>query len=171
LQLNDNRLDVNMAPLSTLLLVGIEFNSKFDKNYTKDLSKVYTLYKNEVETNKNRIKYIKPIEKRVLFHFNGDVSSVNMGMGIKYKGIKIGEIDQVDISYDANKTAFKALCLGKIDISNFGQNKKEAMKNFSNLAQKGLVATLQKSPIFNKSTIILKKSKESKFKLTKDKDV
>jgi len=168
LQLNDNRLDVNMAPISTLLLGGIEFNSKFDKNYPKDYSKIYKLYKNEVETNKNRIKYIKPIIKRVAFHFKGDVSSVDMGMAIKYKGIKIGEVNQVDISYDKNTTEFKAFCLGEIDISNFGQNREESIKNFNTLTKKGMIATLKKSPIFNKSTIILKLESKSKNSVKKD---
>jgi paraquat-inducible protein B len=168
LQLNDNRLDVNMAPLSTLLLGGIEFNSKFDKNYTKDSSKIYRLYKNEVETNKNRIKYVKPIMQKVAFHFKGDVSSVDIGMAIKYKGIKIGEVEQVDIGYDRKREAFKAFCLGEIDIANFGENRDDAIKNFDSLKKRGVIATLKKSPLFNKSTIILKQSKEKKNAIKKD---
>jgi paraquat-inducible protein B len=170
LQLNDNRLDVNMAPLSTLLLGGIEFNTKFDKKYPKDLSKIYKLYKNELDTNKNRIKYLKSINQKVMFNFKGDVSSIDIGMGIKYKGIKIGEVEQVDIRYDSNRSSFKALCLGTIDISNFGEDREGAIKNFNTLTKEGIVATLDKSPIFNKSTIVLKKSLEQKDKTKVDKN-
>jgi len=168
LQLNDKRLDVNMAPLSTLLLGGIEFNTKFDRPYKKTYNKIYKLYKNELETNKNKIKYVESINKNVLFDFSGDISSIDVGMSVKYKGIKVGEIEQVDISYDKETQGFRAKCSGKIDISYFGQNKEEALINFANLTQKGLTAKLDKSFLFDKSNIILYSEANSTLKLAID---
>ncbi len=170
LKLNDNQLDVNVAPLPTLLLGGIAFTSKFDKNYKKDYSKIYKLYENEAQTNKNKIKYVEPIYKKVLFKYSEDVSSIDVGMSIKYKGINIGDINKVDISFDEKTLGFKALCLGKIDISNFGVEKEEALKNFNKIVQRGIVAKLEKSLLTNRSTIVLEESNNSIKKLEFDKE-
>ncbi len=169
LKLNDNRLDINVAPLPTLFLGGIEFSSKFDKKYKKDFSKIYKLYRNETETNKNKIKYVEPIYKKVLFKYSKDVSSIDVGMSIKYKGINIGDISKVDISFDKNTLGFKALCLGQIDISNFGLTKKEALKNFNKILNRGIVAKLDKSLLINKSTIVLEESNKTIKELQIDK--
>ena len=170
LKLNDNQLDVNVAPLPTLLLGGIAFTSKFDRKYKKDPSKIYKLYENEAQTNKNKIKYVEPIYKNVLFKYSQDVSSIDVGMSIKYKGINIGDINKVDISFDEKTLGFKALCLGKIDISNFGTKKEQALKNFNKILKKGIVAKLEKSLLTNRSVIVLEESNHSIKKLEFDKE-
>ncbi len=167
LKLNDNQLDVNVAPLPTLLLGGIAFSSKFDKNYKKDYSKIYKLYENEAQTNKNKIKYVEPIYKKVLFKYSQDVSSIDVGMSIKYKGINIGDINKVDISFDEKTLGFKALCLGQIDISNFGVKKQEALRNFNKIIKKGVVAKLEKSLLTNRSVIVLEEDKNNSIESLK----
>jgi paraquat-inducible protein B len=158
LKLKDNKLDVDVAPLSTILLGGIEFSTKFDKRFTKTPKKEYRLYISELEAKRNSLRYIRPIYERVMFNFNGDVSSIDIGMEIKYKGIKLGEINKIDITYDSKNKSFKALCIGEVDISNFGSNKDESVKNFFDLMASGLIAKLEKTLLFNKSNIILKDS-------------
>ena len=169
LKLNDNRLEVNMAPLPIMILGGISFDTDFSKNYPKDFSKIYTLYKSASEAKARKIGFAQSKYERFIFKFKGDVSSLEEGTYIKYKGFKIGEVKKLKISYNKEYQGFEALCLGEIDISNFSTTKDDGFKNFKELVKNGLIATLAKvNPLFNKSNIVLEEDNNSKFSLKKD---
>ena len=169
LKLSDNRLEVNMAPLPILLLGGIALDTKFDKKYKKGYSKIFSLYRSASQAKQRKIGFSKKELKKFIFNFKGDVSSLDKGTSIKYKGFEIGRIDKLKINYNKEYKGFEAKCIGSIDISNFSTNSTDAMKNFKLLLEKGLIAKLSKpNPIFNKSDIILKEENVTK-KITIDK--
>jgi len=169
LRLNDNRLEVNMAPLPILLLGGISLDTKFDKKYDKGFNKIFKLYKSLSDAKRLKIGYAKPKLERFLFKFKGDVSSLEKGTQIKYKGFEIGKIKKLKIKYNKKYKGFEAECLGMIDLSNFSTSSKDSFKNFKQLAQNGIIAKLEKpNPLFNKSNIILEEDNKTKVSLIKD---
>ncbi len=159
LKLADNRLEVNIAPLPILLLGAIAFDTDFDKNYTKDFSKIYKLYRSATDAKEKKVGYAKPNYKNIALSFRGDVSSLESDTIIKYKGFKIGKLESLKIYYNAKLQNFEAECRGKIDVSNFSSNSKDGFKNFKKLVENGIVATLQKPNfLINKSIIELKEN-------------
>jgi len=170
LKLNDNRLEVNMAPLPILLLGGISLDTKFDKQYGRGFNKIFKLYKSQADAKRLKIGYAKPKLERFLFKFKGDVSSLEKGTQIKYKGFEIGKIKELKIEYNKDYKGFEAECLGIIDLSNFSTNSRDSFKNFKHLVQNGIIAKLAKpNPLFNKSNIVLDENNKTKVFLVKDK--
>ncbi len=166
LKFNDNKLDINVAPLPTILLGAIEFNTRFDGNYSSGKDKIFKLFKSETEAKRNKLKYINPIYKEVVFNFKKSINLVDVGMPIKYKNVKIGSIEKVDIIYNNKSRQFDATCYGVIDISNFGTTKNDAIKNFKEIAQSGLVATIKNiNPLLNQTQIDLLDSNNSVDKI------
>ena len=169
LRLNDNRLEVNMAPLPIMLLGGIAFDTKFDKKYDSGYEKIYTLYKSKAIAKRRKIGYAPKKLERFVFKFKGDVSSLEKGTSIKYKGFEIGKVTTLKIGYNKEYKGFEAECLGLIDISNFSTNSKDGFSNFKTIANGGIVAKLKKpNPIFNKSNIVLEEDNSTKVVLIKD---
>ncbi len=170
-KLNSNRLEFNIAPLPTLVLSGITFSTAFDKNYTKGYSKIFKLYKSASDARDVRVGLSKPQIKRFIFHFQGDVSSLDNDTPIRYKGFKVGEIKKLQIIYNKNLRNFEAECLGEIDFANFSTNKNDGFKNFKELAEKGIVAKLEKSNfLLNRASIILTEDNETVMNFSKDKN-
>ena len=170
LKISDNRLEVNMAPLPIMLLGGIALDTKFDKKYDNGNSKLYNLYKSASQAKQRKIGFAKKELKKFMFNFKGDVSSLDKGTSIKYKGFEIGKIDKLKINYSKEYKGFEAKCIGEIDISNFSTNYNDAYSNFKALLKKGLIAKLSKpNPLFNKSNIVLEEDNNTIASLAKDK--
>ncbi len=169
LRLNDNRLEVNMAPLPIMLLGGIAFDTKFDKKYDSGYNKIFKLYKSKALATKRKIGAAPSRYERFIFRFKGDVSSLEEGTSIKYKGFEVGKVKKLKINYNKEYKGFEAESLGLIDISNFSTNTKDGFENFKAIAKNGLIAELKKpNPLFNKSNIVLTEDNNSKVVLVKD---
>ena len=169
LKLRDNRLEVNMAPLPIMILGGISLDTKFDKKYKKDFSKIYPLYKSAAIAKRQKVGFAKSKFERFLFNFKGDVSSIVKGTKVIFKGFEVGEVQKLKIKYNKDYKGFEAECLSKIDISSFSTKKGDGFANFKEIAKSGLVAVLEKSnPLFNKSNIVLKENNQT-LSLAKDK--
>ena len=170
LKLSDNRLEVNMAPLPIMLLGGITLDTKFDKKYDNGYNKIFNLYKSASEAKQRKIGFAKKEIKRFMFNFKGDVSSLDKGTSIKYKGFEVGKISKLKINYNQEYKGFEAKCVGEIDVSNFSTKSNDAYKNFKELLKKGLIAKLSKpNPLFNKSNVVLEEDNTTLTELTKDK--
>ncbi len=168
LKLNDNRLEFNIAPLPTLVMGSISFETLFDKKYEDGTSKIFKLYKSVSDAKSVRVGLSKPQIKSFVFEFKGDVSSLDIEAPIKYKGFKIGEIKKLKIVYNNKEKDFEAKCLGDIDLANFSTNATDGFKNFKELAKNGIVAKLEKSNfLLNKSSIILKEDNKSYIDFSK----
>ena len=171
LKFNYNRVEFNIAPLPTLIMSGISFETSFDKNYSSGVSKIFKLYRSVGEAKNVRVGLSKPQIKRFVFEFTGDVSSIDSDADIIYKGFKVGELKKLQIKYNKKLKNFEAKCLGEIDFANFSTTKDDGFKNFKELAKDGIVAKLSKSNLLlNRATIILTEDKNSTFKWIKDKE-
>jgi len=166
LKMTGNQVDFNIAPLPILLLGSISFETKLDKKYKSGINKVYTLYKNRADSNRNRARYSEPIIKKVKFKFNNSVDTIDVGMPIDYKNITIGSINKVDTKFNKDTKSFNATCYGEIDISYLGTTHKEAEDNFKAILKDGLSANLVvANPIFNKSIIDLSDKNSTNYKV------
>ena len=171
LKVNNNSLEFNIAPLPTLIMGGISFETSFDKNYSKGYSKIFKLYRSEGDTKSIRVGLSKPQIKRFVFKFQGDVSSIDPDADIMYKGFKVGELKKLKIIYNKDIRDFEAKCLGEIDFANFSTTKDDGFKNFKELAKRGIVAKLTKSNfLLNRASIILTEDNSTKFEWIKDKE-
>ena len=170
LKLNDNRLEVNMAPLPIMLLGGIALDTKFDKKYGKGNNKIFNLYKSASEAKQRKIGFAQKELKKFILNFKGDVSSLDKGTSIKYKGFEVGKIAKLKIIYNKDYEGFEAKCIGKIDVSNFSTNPKDSYENFKELLKKGLIAKLSKpNPLFNKSNVVLEEENNTVATIRVDK--
>lgn len=159
LKLADNRLEVNFAPLPILLLGAIGFDTKFDKKYDKGYNKIFQLYRSVTDAKEKKVGFAQPSYQEFVFNFRGDVSSLDRGTAIKYKGFKVGSIEQLKVYYNAKLKNFEAQCFGKIDVSNFSTTKEDGFKNFKELVQTGIIAKLKKPNfLINQSVIELQES-------------
>ena len=171
LKLNNNRVEFNIAPLPTLIMSGISFETSFDREYDSGVSKIFKLYRSVADAKNIRVGLSKPQIKRFVFEFQGDVSSIDADADIMYKGFKVGELKKLKILYNKKLRNFEAKCLGEIDFANFSTSKNDGFKNFKELAKRGIVAKLEKSNLLlNRASIILTEDNDTKFKWSKDKE-
>ena len=171
LKLNYNRVEFNLAPLPTLVMGGISFDTSFDKNYSSGVDKIFKLYRSLADAKNTRVGLSKPQIKNFVFEFKGDVSSLDSDADIIYKGFKIGVLKRLKIKYNKNLKNFEAKCLGGIDFANFSTSKSDGFKNFKELAKSGIVAKLEKSNfLLNRASIILTEDNATEFKWIKDKE-
>ena len=171
LKLNNNRIEFNIAPLPTLIMSAISFETSFDKKYDSGFSKIYKLYRSIADAKNRRVGLSKPQIKKFVFEFQGDVSSIEPDADIIYKGFKIGELKKLKIIYNKELRNFEAKCLGEIDFANFSTTKDDGFSNFKELAKSGIVAKLEKSNLLlNRASIILTEDNSTKFEWVKDKE-
>lgn len=171
LKLDNNRIEFNIAPLPTLIMSAISFETSFDKKYDRGFSKIYKLYRSVADAKNRRVGLSKPQIKKFVFEFQGDVSSIESDADIIYKGFKIGELKKLKIIYNKELRNFEAKCLGEIDFANFSTTKDDGFKNFKELAKRGIVAKLEKSNLLlNRASIILTEDNSTKFEWVKDKE-
>jgi len=170
LKLSDNRLEVKMSPLPMMILGGISVDTDFSKKYNPGFYKIFKLYKNVSEAKSRKIGYRKSKKIKSIFNFVGNVSSLEEGTKIKYKGFDIGEIKKLKISYNKEYKGFEAKCIGEIDVSNFSTKNSDGLNNFKELLKSGIIAKMEKSnPLFNKSNIILTEDNSTKETVKIDK--
>lgn len=171
LKFDNNRLEFNIAPLPTLIMSAISFETSFDKNYSSGYSKIYKLYRSIADAKNRRVGLSEPQIKQFVFEFKGDVSSIDTDADIIYKGFKIGELKKLKIVYNKEQRDFEAKCLGEIDFANFSTTKDDGFNNFKELAKRGIVAKLEKSNLLlNRASIILTEDNTTKFEWIKDKE-
>jgi paraquat-inducible protein B len=171
LKLNNNRIEFNIAPLPTLVMSGISFETYFDKKYDSGVSKVFKLYRSVADAKNVRVGLSDPLLMSFVFEFEGDVSSIDPDADIMYKGFKVGELKKLKITYNKVLRNFEAKCLGEIDFANFSTTKKDGFNNFKELAKRGIVAKLEKSNLLlNRASIILSEDNTTEFKWQKDKE-
>lgn len=90
------------GPLSSLILGGIAFNIGSLENTPADEGSYFFLYENHdaVIEGSFRLKY------PYVLHFNESVRGLKVGASVEYKGIKVGNVTQVELHGDSESSAF-----------------------------------------------------------------
>jgi len=140
-------LDVSIAPMNYLIQGGIEFSSS-GKN-KKDLvpnEHVFLLFKNKTEANRQVIGSEMAFLKRFLLRVeNQSVSKLNIGAPVRFNGFNVGEIEDIDISYNKNSHTMVGDVKLWIDTSVFEDNNDmntSGLENFYLAVKEGLRAKI-----------------------------
>ncbi len=142
-------LALDLAPINSVLLGSISFESRFDKAYHQPKSdRVFTLYSRRSEAMKHHIGSGKI--RRVPFHFafTGDVSGLDAGTLIRFQGFEVGRLDTVSLRYDSAKHGVEADATGQIDVANFNDQNHDGITNLKSAVKQGLQAYLRGSNLF-----------------------
>jgi len=125
-------LDVSIAPMNYLLQGGIEFSSSGKNKESLVPNKhVYKLFDNKTEAKRQVIgSEIVFLKKFMLQIENNAISKLNIGAPVRFEGFNVGEIEDIDISYNKNTHKMVAEVIFWIDSSVFED---EADKNATGL--------------------------------------
>ena len=135
---------LDLAPLTSVLLGSISFESKLDKDYPRpDADHVFRLYNKHSDALKQKIGGIVEHFQRFHFAFSGEVNGLREGASIRYQGFKVGEIDKMEIAYNSHDRMMEAEVIGLIDTSIFKDKEANGTTNLERAIQKGLRAELK----------------------------
>lgn len=146
LNMEGGSLALDLAPLNSVLLGSISFESQLDKPYPRPKAdRIFKLYSRRSSAMKQRIGSAKVEMKPFRFVFTGDVSGLRVGTPIQFKGFEIGRIATVAFRYDPKHHGVEAEATGQIDVSNFKDNEHNATENLIMATREGLEAYLRGS--------------------------
>lgn len=113
-------LDVNVAPLHTIVQGGIAFSSSGeDKNNPVSDRHVFPLYKSKTEADTKRIVTNTETLKQYMLHTQGSIANLKINSAVRYDGFDIGQVEDIQLSYDRKTHQMQGKVLIEIDTSLF----------------------------------------------------
>ena len=107
-------LDINVAPIHTMLQGGIAFSSSGDnKDNPVSAKHVFPLYKSKTEADTKRIVTDSTAMKKFILHTQGSIANLKINSAVRYDGFDIGQVEDIQLSYDKNTHKM----LGKVRIA------------------------------------------------------
>ncbi len=103
-------LDVKMASLASLLSGGIAFDTPATAGGASEPSKpgtVFKVFKNFASVKED--KYV--LKRRYLVHFDGSVRGLSVGAAVEFRGIRVGEVDDIAVKFDPDSLEMKVAVL------------------------------------------------------------
>ncbi len=157
INMENGRLGLDMAPLTSVLLGSINFESKFDKNYPSPApSHTFRLYDSYADTVREVVGGANDKALDARFVFEGKVKGLHEGVKIRYQGFDVGEVERVNIIYDSKIKAMRAEAFGAVDTSVFRSKEHNGTYNLAKAVANGLRAELSSSnPLFGELYISL----------------
>jgi len=157
INMENGRLGLDMAPLTSVLLGSINFESKFDKDYPSVASNhIFRLYDRYADTVREVVggSDSEPVYLRLVFE--GRVKGLYEGIKIRYQGFDAGEIERVSIRYNPQSSSMRAETFGTLDASVFRSREHNGTYNLKKAVEKGLRAELSRSnPLFGELFVSL----------------
>ena len=142
-------LALDLAPLNSVLLGSISFESRFDKAYPPPKSdRVFKLYSRRSEAMKQHIGSAQMQVEPFHFVFTGDVSGLDDGTPIRFQGFEVGRIDKVSFRYVPADHGVEAQATGRIDVANFQKKSHDGTHNLAEAVKQGLRAYLRGNNLF-----------------------
>jgi len=144
IRMNGDTVGFDLAPLTSILLGGISFESKLDGDYPKpDPQHLFHLYGSRSEAIPQRIGIGVEQPTQFRFRFSGRISGLGEGTSIRYQGFKVGEINEATIRFNPKEHTMEAETIGTIDTSVFATSEKNGMTNLKQAIREGLHAELK----------------------------
>ena len=113
-------LEVNIAPLHTMLQGGIVLSSSGeDKNRPVSPKHVFPLYKNKTQADSKRIVTDSIPMKKFMLHTQGSIANLKINSAVRYDGFDIGEVEEIELSYDKKTHQMLGKVLIELDTSLF----------------------------------------------------
>ncbi len=156
-RLKGDQMVFDLAPLTSILLGGITFESKLDADYPRpDPKHIFRLYGSRSEAIPQRIgngvEHLVPFR----FRFSGEIKGLGEGTSIRYQGFRVGEINKAVIHFNPEKHTMEAETTGTIDTSAFATKEHNGTENLKRAVREGLHAELKSdNPLISKLYINL----------------
>ncbi len=113
-------LDFNVAPLHTMLQGGIVFSSSGeDKKNPVSPKHVFPLYKSKTEADSKRIVVDSTTIKKFMLHTQGSIANLKINSAVRYDGFDIGQVEDIQLSYDKGTHQMLGKVLIELDTSLF----------------------------------------------------
>lgn len=156
------------GPLSSLILGGIAFDAGPVDDVPAEEGSFFFLYSNydAVVEGSFRLKY------PYLLHFNESVRGLKVGSGVEYKGIKVGEVTQIELHSENKNTEFGVNVFIEIEPQRFDSvrlAKREVMnEEIRGMIERGVRAQLKTSSLVLGSLFVelIENSKQEGLALT-----
>ena len=113
-------LDFNVAPLHTMLQGGIVFSSSGeDRNNPVSPKHVFPLYKSKTQADSKRIVADSTALKKFMLHTQGSIANLKINSVVRYAGFDIGQVEDIQLSYDKITHQMLGKVLIELDTSLF----------------------------------------------------
>ena len=113
-------LDVNVAPLHTMIQGGIAFSSSGEDVKNPVPSRhVFPLYKSKTEADTKRIVTDSTTMKKFMLHTQGSIANLKINSAVRYDGFDIGQVEDIQLSYDKKTHQMLGKVLIELDTSLF----------------------------------------------------
>jgi paraquat-inducible protein B len=155
-KLSGTGVDVQMESLKALLLGGVAFETRAAEAHAAETSEnhVFPLFANRETA--NAASYTREIP--LISYFPGSVSGLAAGSEVTVNGLKVGEVTDVRLTYDAAKDAVVAPVLYEIEPERVIGVGKRIYKNDAEtldaLLKKGLRASLQSASLITGQQLV-----------------
>ena len=113
-----NGLEIDTPSLVSMLAGGIAFETPATMTVARDVPEnmVFELYANKQETRQPR--YLQ--KSRYVLFFNESVAGLSTGSPVEFRGIKLGEVLDVDLRFDSNANEMFIPVVIEIEPERFG---------------------------------------------------
>jgi len=119
----ENSINAKLPPFKALLFGGIEFDTPFDKDKNKTVFKLYASKNMAFKHSLTGNRYVD-----INFTFDKDVSKLQTGDIIKFRGYKIGDVKKILSFYDVKKNKIITKVLASVNIGVFHMNLDKILK-------------------------------------------
>jgi len=142
--LDANGIKVNTESFVTLMIGGIAFETPMDPEPGPAAreDEIFRLYNRREDIYKKT--YVA--KHRWLLHFDGSVGGLSVGAPVKFKGIQIGEVIDINLEFDYNAMAFRIPVAVEIEQERIGFTGRQTVdreRGVEMLVEKGLRAQLK----------------------------
>jgi paraquat-inducible protein B len=113
-------LDINIAPIHTMLQGGISFSSSAEnKDNPVSPKHVFPLYKSKTVADSKRIGTDSVYLKKFMLHTQGSIANLKINSVVRYDGFDIGQVEDIQLSYDKSTHQMLGKVLIEVDTSLF----------------------------------------------------
>jgi len=143
--LTNGTLNFSVAPVTDLIQGAIEFSSqKKEATCTVPDKYVFRLYANKSEVENTYIGNNQKIIKRYKLKSKEQISKLHVGSPVRYEGFEVGNVKEIQISYDKKTHAMVSNIFADINLAVFANNNdisgKSGEANFKEAVKEGLRA-------------------------------
>ena len=136
---------IGTESLQALMVGGIAFETPTNLDASDPAKEGHTF---SLHRNREEIKESSYTEKQaIIMYFSGSVRGLTLGAPVEFRGIKVGEVTDVKLEFDAETNAFQIPVVAEIEPERFsilGKRDRSAYENrFSTFIEKGLRAQLK----------------------------
>ncbi len=136
--ISQGRLDLSVAPLTTLIHSGIVFSAgRGEDNETLPEKFRFPLYKNFAMANQNRIGEGKSKIRHYKVITHDPIAKLTKGAPVRYSGFDVGRVSEVALHYERESHKMRGEIMLDIDTAVFA-DKDEGEANFYTAIREGL---------------------------------